>query len=546
MKNGILIAMIALIGVVIAACGGGDKASDQVANDGTKQSIKVTSAGEIATLDSALYSDTFSSDAIGQISEGLYRVNPDNDAELGIAKAEPTVSADKKVYTFQLRDDAKWSNGDPVTASDFVFAFQKVVDPKTASPSSNQLDVIKNANQIRNEKASPDTLGVKAINDKTLEITLENPIPYLPKLLTGTPFLPQNEKFVTATGSKYGTSADTVLSNGPFLLKDWSGIGTSWTYIKNKDYWDATNVKLNKVAVQVAKDTGAGVNLYQTGDVQYTALTDEFVQKYKTDKAYHSKEKSLIGYLGFNEDRKATANVHLRKALSMAFDKEAYTDTILGDGSKALNGYIPSGFAKDPGNNKDFRAENGDLVTFDPEKAKSEWVTAKQELGVDKLTLEILSSDTEVSKKTVEFLQSEIQKNLPDITIKLKSVPLKNRLALTTAGDYDVFYGTWMPDYSDPINFLEVYQSDGGLNFSKYDSATYDAGLNDIKSTYATEPEKRWDKMLELEKQLIQTDAVVAPFYQGASAYLLDPTVKDVQIYPFGRNISYRLAYVAK
>ncbi|MBC1499769.1 peptide ABC transporter substrate-binding protein [Listeria weihenstephanensis] len=542
MKKGILITMIAVIGLVIAACGS-DTTKDEVKGS-AKQSIKVTSAGEIATLDSALYSDTFSSDAIGQISEGLYRVNPDNDAELGLAKAEPTVSADKKVYTFQLRDDAKWSNGEPVTAADFVFAFQKVVDPKTASPSSNQLDVIKNANQIRNEKAEPNTLGVKAIDDKTLEITLENPIPYLPKLLTGTPFLPQNEKFVKELGSKYGTSADTVLSNGPFLLKDWSGIGTSWNYVKNKDYWDAENVRLNKVAVQVAKDTGAGVNLYETGDVQYTALTDEFVQKYKDNKAYHSQSKSLIGYLGFNEDRKATGNVHLRKALSMAFDKDAYTQTILGDGSKALNGYIPSDFAKDPENNKDFRAENGDLVTFDPEKANSEWTTAKKELGIDKLTLEVLSSDTEVSKKTVEFLQSELEKNLPGLTVKIKSVPLKNRLALTTAGDYDIFYGTWSPDYSDPINFLEVYQSDGGINFSKYNSSTYDSGLNEVKSTLATDPEKRWDKMLELEQQLISQDAVIAPFYQGATAYLLNPEVQDVQIYPFGRNISFRLAYV--
>ncbi|MBC6315989.1 peptide ABC transporter substrate-binding protein [Listeria grandensis] len=546
MKKGILITLILLLGVVIAACGGSKGDEQQASTSEAKQAIKVTSAGEIATLDSALYSDTFSSDAIGQISEGLYRVNPDNEAELGIAKAEPTVSADKKVYTFQLRDDAKWSNGEPVTAANFVYAFQKVVNPKTASPSSNQLDVIKNANLIRNEKAAPKTLGVKAISDKTLEITLENPIPYLPKLLTGTPFLPQNEKFVISTGSKYGTSADTVLSSGPFLLKDWSGIGTSWTYIKNKDYWDAKNVKLNKVTVQVAKDTGAGVNLYETGGVQYTALTDEFVQKYKNDKAYHSDSKSLIGYLGFNEDRASTGNVHLRKALSMAFDKEAYTSTILGDGSKPLNGYIPADFAKDPENSKDFRAENGDLVTFDPDKAKKEWETAKKELGIDKLSLEILSSDTEVSKKTVEFLQSEIEKNLSGLTIKLKGVPLKNRLALTTAGDYDIFYGTWSPDYSDPINFLEVYQSDGGLNFSKYNSKSYDAGLNAVKSIYATEPKKRWDEMLTLEKQLIQNDAVIAPFYQGATAYLLAPSVKGVQIYPFGRNISYRLAYVDK
>lgn len=535
-----LIMAIMVIGMVLAACG---KGNDTKGANSDNKAIKVTAQGQIATLDSALYSDVFSSDAIGQIVEGLYLVDDNNNAVLGLAEKAPEISKDKKVYTYKIKD-AKWANGDKVTANDFVFAFRKVADPKTASPSSNETDVFKNGEDVRNGKKPVKDLGVKAIDDSTLQLTLEHPTPYLAKLLTGTPFLPQNEKFVKAQKGKYGTSSDTVLANGPFVIKKWNGTGNSWEFDKNKTYYAKDDIKLNKVSVQVIKDIGAGVNLYQTKAADYTGLAENYAKKYRKDKDYHETPKSLIGYLGFNFKRTNTGNVHLRKALSMGFDKEGYTDTILSDGSKPLNGYIPEGFAKDPKNNEDFRKENGDLVTYDVKKAKAEWKQAKKELGKNKLTIELLASDTESSKQTVEFLQGEWEKNLPGLTVKVKNVPLKNRLQLNSAGDYDIFFGTWTPDYGDPINFLDGYITNGGINFPKYSNKEYDKGVAELDTKLAADPEARWQKMLALEKQLVQKDAVFAPVYQGATAYLLNSRVKGVQIFPFGRTVSYRNAYV--
>lgn len=448
-----------LMGMVLVACGGnnGSQNAGQTSNQTTiekKQEITVTTTAELATLDSGLYTDVVSSDAIGQIFEGLYRIDKNNDAELGIAAVEPKVNEAKTVYTFTIRDSAKWSNGDPVTAADFVYAYQKIVDPTTGSQSSNQLDIFANAVAIRNNEKDKSELGVKALDDKTLELTLASPVPYLAKLLTGTPFYPQNKKMATELGTKYGTNSESVIGNGPFLISNWEGTNLNWTYTKNKNYWDAENVKLEKIDVEVSKETATGANLFDGGDVQYTGLADEFIQKYQGEEAYHAQPKALIGYLGFNTAGKNTDNVHLRKALALAFDKEAYTSGVLIDGSKPLNGYIPAEFAKDPANNKDFRSENGNLMAYNPKEAKIEWEKAKSDLGVTTLTLELLSSDAGSAKKTVEFLQDQFQENLPGLKINLKSVPLKNRLALTTAGDYDVFFGTWTPDYADPINFL--------------------------------------------------------------------------------------------
>lgn len=541
MKKKIGIVMLVMIlSLVVAACG---KGSSTNSTTGDKKSIKVTVQGQIATLDSALYSDVYSSDAIGQIIEGLYIVDKNNNAVLGLAAKAPKVSKNKKVYTYTLRD-AKWANGDKVTANDFVFAFKKIADPKTASPNSSEIVVLKNGEAITKGKKAVKDLGVKAINDKTLQLTLEHPTPYLAKLLTGTPFLPQNEKFVKKQKGKYGTSSDTVLANGPFVLKKWNGTGNSWEFVKNKTYYAKDDVKLNKVSAQVIKDIGAGVNLYQTKAADYTGLAENYAKKYRKDKDYHETSKSLIGYLGFNFKRTNTGNVHFRKALAMAFDKKGYTDTILSDGSKPLNGFIPEGFVKDPDNNKDFRTENGDLITYNLKKAKAEWKKAKKELGKNKLTVELLASDTESSKQTVEFLQGEWQKNLPGLTVKVKNVPLKNRLQLNSSGDFDVFFGTWTPDYGDPVNFLDGYITDGGINFSKYSSKSYDEGVADLDTKLAADPEARWKKMLALEKQLVQKDVVFAPVYQGATAYLLSSKVKGVQIYQFGRTVSYRNAYV--
>lgn len=535
-----LIGLVAL-GLVLAACGSGG--SKTTSKEPATQKINVASGGELSTLDSAHYTDVYSSDMIGQVVEGLYRQDKNGDPELAMAKAEPQVSEDGLVYTFKLRE-AKWTNGDPVKAGDFVVAFRNVVDPAYGSSSSNQMDIFKNGRAVREGQATMEEFGVKAIDDQTLELTLENPIPYLAQVLVGTPFMPKNEAFAKEKGTAYGTSADNFVGNGPFVISGWDGNSETWKLKKNNHYWDKEHVKLNEIDVQVVKEIGTGANLFDNGDLDYTVLADTYALQYKESKQAHFVPKAMVGYLSPNHRREITGNEHVRKAFLQAIDKETFAKEILGDGSTALNGFVPANFAKNPDTGEDFRKENGDLLPYNIKEAQANWNKAKEELGKDKIELELISADSAIAKKTIEFVQGQLQQNLPGLTIKLKSLPLQNRLDLQTAGNYDLAFGTWAPDYADPINFLEFYDSKSGLNTSGYNDSAYDAGLQKVRKDYANEPEKRWNELLSLEKTLIEKDAGVLPLFQGAIGYLKSDRLQGLQVFSFGRTVSYRLAYV--
>lgn len=539
---GISLSMLTLL--VLTACGSGgtDKADSKNQTTGEKV-IAVSTAGELSTLDSGQYTDVNSSDMIGQVVEGLYRLNKNGQPELALAAAEPEVSEDKTVYTFKLKN-TKWSNGDPVTAKDFEYAFKYVVDPKNGSSSSNQMDVFKNGAAIRRGEKNKDELGVKALDEQTLELTLESPIPYLDQVLVGTPFMPKNAAFAEEKGEAYGINADNFVGNGPFLIEGWDGNNESWKLVKNKDYWDADNVNLDEIDVQVIKEPGTGVNLFLTEELDYTLLTDNYAQQYKKDERAHYVPKALVGYVSPNQRRKVTGNQKVRQAILQAIDKKNFAEKILGDGSTELNGFVPTNFAMDPETGEDYRKETGDLLPYDVKAAQKNWEEAKKELGQEEITLELLSADTASAKKTIEFIQGELEKNLPGLKINLQSVPLQNRLDRQTKGEFDLVFGTWTPDYADPINFLEFYDSKGGLNTSGYASESYDQGLQEVRTTLATDPAARWKKLQELEKQLIVQDTAVLPLYQGAVAYLESPRLENLQIFPFGRTVSYRLAEI--
>lgn len=542
MKKWLGAAGIIALGLALTACSTTKSGSSSASSDKT---INVTSAGSLTTLDSVLYDDVYSSDNIGQIIEGLYKVNKKNEPILGIAKAEPKVSSDGLTYTYTLRD-TKWSNGDSVTANDFVYAYQKVVDPSSGSQNANSMEVFKNGAKIAKGELKPTDLGVKALDEHTLQLTLERPVPYLAKLLTGTRFLPQDEKYAKEKGKKYGTSSDTVVANGPFTISGWDGTNEKWTLKKNKNYWDAKSVKLNQVKVSVVKETSTGVNLFDAGETDFTVLADDFAKEKKTSDQYHSVSKSLVGYIGFNFKRETTANVHVRKAIALAYNKKSFTSNILSDGSTPLNGLVANDYAKDPKTNKEFREENGDLLAYNLKEAKKEWALAKKDLGKDKIELTLLSADTSAAKQTVEFLQGELQQNLDGLTVKVQSVPIGQRLKLNRSGDFDFFFGTWTPDYADPIDFLQPYITNGGLNFGGYSSTKYDALIDKALNADANNTNQRWQDLLAAEKVGIGEDVAVAPVYQGSISYLQSDKVKDIQTLPFGRSVSYAYAYKTK
>ncbi|MGX7077701.1 peptide ABC transporter substrate-binding protein [Globicatella sanguinis] len=296
-----------------------------------EQTLSIMTIGELSTLDSALSNDTPSSDMDGQIFEGLYRVTTGTEVQLGQAE-KVEISDDGLVYTFTLRDGLVWSNGSPITAEDFLYTYQRLVSPDNQNTSSS-VEIFKNAAKIRKGEMDVSELGVKALDEKTLEITLEYPNPYLPKILTGTRFLPVSKEFVEEKGDAYGTSAENIVSNGPFTISDWTGTELEWTLKRNENYWDADNVYLDEVLVSVVKETGTGADLYDAGEIDYAILSDSFVGQYEGNEGFNTLPRATLGYIMFNGTKEPTNNAALRRAVSQAFDKELYADSVIQDGS---------------------------------------------------------------------------------------------------------------------------------------------------------------------------------------------------------------------
>ena len=508
-----------------------------------EQKLSIATQGELATLDSALYNDVPSSDMIGQVFEGLYRVKNGTEVEFGQAESVK-VSDDGLTYTFTLRDGLKWSDGSPVTAADFEYSYQRLADPKSGA-SVQSVDVFKNAAAVRKGEKEVSELGVKALDDKTLEVTLEYPAPYLPKLLSGSRYMPVSKAVHSAKGDKYGTSADNVVTNGPFTIQDWNGTNLEWKLVKNDNYWDAANVYLKDVQVQVIKENSTGADLFDAGQLDYTTLTDQFVQEYTGADDFHTASKATIGYLSFNTQREATANADLRRAIAQAFDKQVYADSVIQDGSKVLNNQVPKDFDVNEAG-EDYQTAAGPMLEYNLEAAQDDWAKAKAALGKDTIELQLLTSDVGLSKRTAEFLQAQLEANLPGLKLTISSVPLKNRLEFQRQSDFDIFYGTWAPDYQDALNFIEQYKTGGGINFAKYSNAEYDKLVEQARNEYANDPAKRRQALIQAETIGIKQDAVAAPIYQSSTSYLLKARVKNFEVMPFGRTINLRPVYVTE
>ena len=527
---------------------GTDAAEDGEASG--EQVFNMIETAEIPTGDPSLATDAASFIVFGQTMEGLYVLDENDTPIPAISDGEPEVSDDGKVYTFKLREDAEWSNGDPVTAHDFVYSWQRALNPDTGSEYAYMFSgIIENATEIMNGEKDPEELQAEAKDDYTLEVTLEQPVEYLDSLLAFGTYLPLNEAFVEEQGDSFGTNSETMLANGPFVLTEWDGSGLTWKYVRNDHYYDKENVALDEVNVQVAKEPSTAVNLFDTGEADRTAaLSAEYALQYQNDENASTFEEGSSWYLKFNQERDGEetplANENIRKALAMAFDKEAFTATVLANGSVPSDGYVPRGLANNPESGEDFREESGDLIGYDVEKAQEYWEKGLEELGVEELTLNYLSDDTENAKKTSEYFQNQLQTNLEGLTIELRNVPFKVRLQETTSQDYDIVMHGWGPDYLDPMTFLDLYVTDGTNNNTGYSNEKYDQLIDDAKVKYANDPEKRWEAMLEAEKLLIQEDTIVAPIYQRGRLVLIKPNVKGFEEHLFGPDYSLKNVYM--
>ncbi|GGF17670.1 peptide ABC transporter substrate-binding protein [Halobacillus andaensis] len=546
--------MFALVlALFLAACSGGDESESSGESDGgdssgessAEQEITVTAKSEISSMDPSLITDTVGFQWAGETLEGLYRLDEEGNLSEGIA-VDSSVSDDGLTWTFDLRDDAEWSNGDPVTAEDFVFAWQRAVNPDTGSEYGPYFlgGVIKNAQAIADGEAELDELGATAVDDHTLEVELEQPVPYFESMTVFVTFMPLNKSFVEEHGEDFGTEAEYTLANGPFEMTSWDH-EEGWTVEKNESYWDADTVQLEAVNAQVIKEISTGVNLYESGDLDQTELNAEFVDEYKTTEDFNVAEKPYLYFFKFNQEaNEALANVDVRKAISYAIDRQALVDTILNDGSVPAEGYVPSNFVNMPDSEEDFRDAQGPLVEYDEDKAKEHWEAALEELGTEEVEIELLGDDTGTVSNVLAYYKEQLETVLDGLSINVVEVPFNERVERDQNSEFEIEAATWGPDYVDPNTYLNMYLTDGQNNNMNYSNEEYDALIEQANGEYAQEPDQRFETFLEAERLLLEEDAAVAPMYQDSKAQLFRPNIKGVFTTATGPELEFKWAYV--
>lgn len=539
-----LIALSLVLSMLLAACNGDKEGAN------ARKELKALELQVIPAMDTIMAQDTVSFTTMNNVMEGLYRLDPNQEVVDGMAEGEPRISEDGTVYTFKLRE-AKWSNGAPVTANDFVYAWQRAIDPKNASPYGPYMmdGKIKGAAEIsaagaKGKKYDLTTLGVKAIDEKTLEVTLERPIPYFTSLMAFPTFYPQNQKFVEEQGENYAKTAENLIYNGPFVLSDWDGsTASSWTYAKNKEYWDVKTVQLETVQWNVLKDAQAAANVFETGEADVTPkLASDIVPYYEGDERLVKWLEPTIFWLKMNQkDSKALKNVDIRKAIAQAVNKEDFVKGVLNNGSIVANYAVPQDFAKNEETGKDFRGMNGnELLPYNVKAAKEAWKKGLAALGTDKVELRYLGDDTENAKTIAEYVKNQLEKNLPGLTIKVESVPFSVRIDRENSQDYDIQMAGWGPDYLDPMTFSDLWLTGGGNNKMNYSNKRYDQLVNEAQTALAQKPTERYEALAKAERILLEEDAAIAPMYQRSSNVLVSERVKNFTHHLVGPEYSFK------
>jgi len=532
-----------MMSIILVGCTTGQDTEDASSGNGNEQTVNLMETNEVASMNTLVTQDTASINAQVHVFEGLYRIDQDNEVVPAVAKEMPEVSEDGKTYTIQLREDANWSNGDPVTADDFVYAWQRLASPENEANYMFLLDgTVENGSGIINDGADPKELGVKAISDKELEVQLEKPVPYFTSLMTFPPFFPQNEEFVEEYGKEYGNDSEKILSNGAFTMKNWDQSSMEWDLERNPEYYDTDKVKLDEVHVDVIKEAGTAFNLFQSDELDLAEIFGEHVKQNENNPNLEKVPDSKVFYFKMNQksnnEDTIFANSDVRKAVAYAIDKEGIVDDVLADGSTASYGYIPKDFVKNPETEADFREDAGDLMKTDEKKAKEHWDKAKEEIG-DEITIELLTSDEDDEKKVAETVQYQLQEALPGLNLEVKSVPLNNSIDLTRDGDYELAMGRWGPDYQDPMTYLESLHSPNNTN---YESDKYDDLLDKITNDYGNDPEKRWEAMIDAEKALVEEDTAIVPLYQQTRSLLVKDNLNGIYYPNFGASTIFKYA----
>ncbi|WP_158589222.1 peptide ABC transporter substrate-binding protein [Atopobacter sp. AH10] len=502
--------------------------------------VKAIETAEVTAFDSVKCYDVISQDALSKIGEGLVKFNDEGKIVPAGAIELPKVSEDGLTYSFKLRPEAKFSNGEKITAKDYVYAFRRLADPKTASANARKATFLKNGEAIVDGKAKPETLGVEAISDDELKVTVEKALPNVLNLLAGTNFFPQSQSFVEKAGEGYGTSSDKILSNGPFVVKGWDSTSMNYSYEKNPNYYDTKKVQVDEVQVAIVKDPNTIVNLYESGEADIAPISGSLLNQYRGKKELKSFPGSSHSYLELGIGyAKALNNENLRQALSYAIDRKTIAEKILSGNATPVKGLVAPNSVFDPKSGKDFTEDSKDFGKYDLKKAKAYWAKAKKELGVDKVEFDLLVTDAEGPKKIGEYIQGQVNNNLKGIKINLLPLPAKARFKKLLAHQFDLALGGWQGDSGDALEYIANFRTGVTHNHGQYVDKAFDEQLDKIEGELS-QPGKEVERekaLHEAENYLAEHKAFI-PTIQNNSSYLVDKKIKKIATIP-GKAIDY-------
>ena len=526
---------------LLAACGGGNKSA------ANKNEINWYTPTEILSLDISKHTDQYSALAIGNSSSNLLRVDKKGEPKPDLAKSVE-VSEDGLTYTATLRDGLKWSDGSALTAEDFVYTWQRMVDPKTASEYS-YLAVeshLENADKINSGELSDlNQLGVKADGNKVI-FTLTSPCPQFKYYLAFSNFMPQKKSFVEKEGDKYATTSKDQIYSGPYTVKGWNGSDGSFKLVKNKYYWNAKNVKTDKVNLQAIKKADTAVQMYKNGelDTANISATSSIYKANKGNKDAVPVPEARMTYIVYNETGSVAplANEKIRQALNLATDRKGVVEATIDTGSKPATALATPGLAKlTDGTDLSKYVEPG--YKYDEKAAAKLFKEGLADLGTNSVKLTVTAdSDDAVTKAAVDYIKQSWEEALPGLKIEEKFVTFKQRLEDTKNQNFEVALVSWGGDYPEGSTFYGLFSSASAYNYGKVSSPEFDQAYNKALTTDALDTDAAAADYKAAEKVLYE-GAHYNPIYFRSTEWLQNPDLKNLVRNSTGLTVDFSHAY---
>ena len=496
---------------------------------GGKKSVVIGYQTANMTWDPIKSADNLAHEVNGNIYATLYSC--DNNLQYVPEMAEKVdVSEDGCTYTFTIRD-AHWSNGDPVTAYDFDFAWKRAADPTTGSQFVHlfRLMNIKNGAAVANGEMDPSELGCYAVDEKTFVVELTVATPFFTSLAAFDPLSCVNQKFYEEEGDKYCTTIDDMIFCGPYKVSEWDPDGNTVVITKNEEYWDAANVDIDEITFKLVPDAQSGVMAFESGDLDYFQLSGDLVSLYESNEYFGSIPGNFNWYIYFNGEK--ITNQKLRQAIAYAMDREAICNNVLQDGSVPQYNIFMNGLMTNP-DGRDFNDATTKQYQYDPDKAKEIWAEAQAEGAPTSFTLTYESDDATVAL-VAQYVAATIESTLEGFTVNLECIPKSNRIENMQNGKYEVALTRWGPNFTDATSTLSLYMTGNVYNYHNCSIPEYDQLLTDAMTTLGADYDARWDTLVKAEDLLMQ-NASCLPLYQIGISYLQRDTIEDMVMHMCG------------